>query len=263
MIAATLTTRLAQDGIDKRAITAFSLAFLAYNLKWLWAWAVDGVRLPILGRLGQRVSWLLLAGTLVMAAIVNLALVDPSASLTATATAAILVAIASATYDIVIDAYRIETLEPRQLGVGSGMNQYGWRIGSVAAGSLALVVAGRSGWQARTLRARYSPCRDGSRVGPRRAGAASGARAPRARHGGPVGGRAARGVPAAQRRAARLVVRARPQGRRYARQPHVPAVVRRFAVHERRNSDLRRGLRILGLPRGNLHRRDPVRAPRG
>jgi PAT family beta-lactamase induction signal transducer AmpG len=56
MIAATLTTRLAQDGIDKRAITAFSLAFLVYNLKWLWAWVVDSVRLPILGRLGQRVS---------------------------------------------------------------------------------------------------------------------------------------------------------------------------------------------------------------
>lgn len=148
MIGATLTTRLAQDGIDKRAVTAFTLAFLAYNLKWLWAWVVDGVRLPLIGRLGQRVSWLLVAGVLVFAAIVNLALVDPGASLMATATAAILVAVAGATYDIVIDAYRIESLEPRQLGVGSGMSQYGWRIGSVAAGALALVVAARWGWQA-------------------------------------------------------------------------------------------------------------------
>ena len=56
MIAATLTTRLAQDGIEKRAVTAFALAFVVYNLKWLWAWVVDGVRLPVLGRLGQRVS---------------------------------------------------------------------------------------------------------------------------------------------------------------------------------------------------------------
>jgi PAT family beta-lactamase induction signal transducer AmpG len=100
-------------------------------LKWLWAWIVDGVRLPIIGRLGQRVSWMLLAGVLAMAAIVNLALVDPATSLPATALAAILVAVAGATYDIVIDAYRIESLEPRQLGVGTGMNQYGWRIGSV------------------------------------------------------------------------------------------------------------------------------------
>src|SRR6187431_1733377 len=75
MIGATLTTRLAQDGIDKKTVTAFSLAFLVYNLKWIWAWAVDGVKLPIIGRLGQRVSWLLLAGVLVMAAVANLALI--------------------------------------------------------------------------------------------------------------------------------------------------------------------------------------------
>jgi PAT family beta-lactamase induction signal transducer AmpG len=148
MIAATLTTRLAQDGIDKRSITAFSVALLIYNFKWAWAWIVDGVRLPLIGRLGQRVSWLLFAGALAMASILNLGLVDPTASIAATATAAILVAIAGATYDIVIDAYRIESLEPRQLGVGSGMSQYGWRIGSVAAASLALVVAARWGWQA-------------------------------------------------------------------------------------------------------------------
>ncbi|RVT41196.1 AmpG family muropeptide MFS transporter [Sphingobium algorifonticola] len=147
MIGATLTTRLAQDGIDKKAVTAFTLAFLVYNLKWLWAWVVDGVRIPLIGRLGKRVSWLLLAGVMVMAAVANLALVDPSASLIATAYAAILVGFAGATYDIVIDAYRIELLKPEQLGVGSGMTQYGWRIGSVAAGALALVLADRIGWQ--------------------------------------------------------------------------------------------------------------------
>ncbi|WP_298269721.1 hypothetical protein [uncultured Bradyrhizobium sp.] len=74
MIAATLTTRLAQDGIDKKTVTAFSLAFLVYNLKFLWAWLVDGVRLPVLGRLGQRVSWVLLAGVLSWQAIMALAL---------------------------------------------------------------------------------------------------------------------------------------------------------------------------------------------
>ncbi|MBW6529113.1 MFS transporter [Sphingomonas sp. RRHST34] len=148
MIAATLTTRLAQDGIDKKTVTAFSLAFLAYNLKFLWAWVVDGVRLPLIGRLGQRVSWLLFAGTLVIAAVVHLAFADPRASIAATAVAAVLVGVAGATYDIVIDAYRIEILEPRQLGVGSGMSQYGWRIGSAGAASLALIVAARYGWTA-------------------------------------------------------------------------------------------------------------------
>jgi PAT family beta-lactamase induction signal transducer AmpG len=146
MIAATLTTRLAQDGIQKSTVTTFALAFLVYNLKFLWAWMVDGVRLPLLGRLGKRLSWLIFAGLLVIAAVANLAVQDPSANIYQTAVAAILVGVAGATYDIVIDAYRIELLEPRQLGVGSGMTQYGWRIGSVAAGALALVLAARIGW---------------------------------------------------------------------------------------------------------------------
>ena len=146
MIGATLTTRLAQDGISKRSVTAFTLAFLAYNLKFLWAWLVDGVRIPVLGKLGQRVSWLLLAGALVMLAVANLAFADPKADLIMTAYAAVLVGIAGATFDIVIDAYRIEILRPDQMGVGSGMTQYGWRIGSVAAASLALVLASRTGW---------------------------------------------------------------------------------------------------------------------
>ena len=81
MIGATLTTRLKQDGIDKSTITAFTLVFLAYNFKFLWAWIVDGVKLPILGRLGQRVSWMLVTGAAVMAAVVNLALADPAAGI--------------------------------------------------------------------------------------------------------------------------------------------------------------------------------------
>jgi len=148
LLAATLTTRLAQDGIEKSTITAFTLAFLVYNLKFLWAWVVDGVRLPVIGRLGQRVSWMIVIGLFVMAATVNLALADPSADIVWTATSAVLLGVAGASFDIVIDAYRIETLKPYQLGTGSGMSQYGWRIGAASAGALALVVAARMGWEA-------------------------------------------------------------------------------------------------------------------
>ena len=146
MIGATLTTRLAQDGIDKRSVTAFALAFLVYNLKVFWAPLVDRLRLPLLGRLGQRRSWLLLSAAAVVVAVAWLGLVSPAAGLEQVAFAAIAVGVAGATFDIVIDAYRIELLEPRQLGAGSGMSQYGWRIGSAAAGALALVVAARAGW---------------------------------------------------------------------------------------------------------------------
>ena len=148
MIAATLTTRLAQYGIRKSAVTAFAFTFLAYNFKFLWAPFVDTVRLPILGRFGQRRSWLWFVGVLVMAAVVFLGSVDPKTSLPLVATAAILVGVAGATFDIVIDAYRIELLEPRQLGVGAGMHQYGWRIGAASAGAIALVIAARYGWAA-------------------------------------------------------------------------------------------------------------------
>jgi MFS transporter, PAT family, beta-lactamase induction signal transducer AmpG len=146
MIGATLTTRLTQHGINKSAVTAFALTFLAYNFKFLWAPLVDNVRLPLIGRFGQRRSWLWAVGVLVMAAVVLLGFADPGVALYAVALAAICVGIAGATFDIIIDAYRIELLAPRQLGVGSGMSQYGWRIGAAAAGALALVLAQRAGW---------------------------------------------------------------------------------------------------------------------
>jgi PAT family beta-lactamase induction signal transducer AmpG len=146
MIGATLTTRLAQHGVNKSAVTAFALTFLAYNFKFLWAPIVDNVRLPLLGRFGQRRSWLWLVGALCIAAVAFLGFANPDESLALVAIAAITLGVCGATFDIIIDAYRIELLEPRQLGVGSGMSQYGWRIGAAAAGSLALHLAERHGW---------------------------------------------------------------------------------------------------------------------
>src|SRR5215510_4744318 len=151
MIGATLSTRLAQYGVSKSTVTAFALTFLAYNFKFLWAPLVDHVRLPLIGRFGQRRSWLWLVGVLVMAAVAFLGVADPDQSLYLVAIAAIAMGVAGATFDIIIDAYRIELLEPRQLGVGSGMSQYGWRIGAASAGALALVLAARFGWSAAYL----------------------------------------------------------------------------------------------------------------
>ncbi len=147
MIASTLTTRLAEAGIDKKAVTAFTLAFLLYNLKFLWAPVIDRVRLPLLAaRIGQRRAWLLVIGLAVMASVAWLGLEDPQAGLGRVVAATLAVAFFGATYDIVIDAFRIENLTPEQLGVGSGMSQYGWRIGSSAAGAVALLLAESRGW---------------------------------------------------------------------------------------------------------------------
>ena len=146
LIGATLTTRLAQDGISKSAVTAFALTFLAYNFKFLWAPLIDNVKLPIIGRFGQRRSWLWVISLLVILAVTFLGVVDPNRALSTVAIAAISLGVLGATLDIIIDAYRIELLEPYQLGTGSGMSQYGWRIGAASTGALALILAGRFGW---------------------------------------------------------------------------------------------------------------------
>lgn len=147
LIASTLTTRLAEAGIDKRAVTAFALTFLFYNFKFLWAPFVDRLRVPVLtGMIGQRRSWLVLVAAATASAIWWMGAVDPVASIGLMAAATLATAFCGATFDIIIDAYRIETLTPGQLGVGSGMSQYGWRLGSVGAGALALVAAEHIGW---------------------------------------------------------------------------------------------------------------------
>ena len=146
LIGATLTTRLAQDGISKSSVTAFALTFLAYNFKPLWAPMVDSVRLPLIAKYGQRRSWLWFVSSLLICAIFALGLADPHHTLTAVAISAVAVGVFGATLDIVIDAYRIELLKPSQLGVGSGMSQYGWRIGAASAGAFALLIAQEYGW---------------------------------------------------------------------------------------------------------------------
>src|ERR1700741_483375 len=112
MIGATLTTRLAQHGITKSAVTAFALTFLAYNFKFVWAPIVDHVRLPLLG-------------LLVMAAVAFLGTANPEDSLTLVAIAAITLGVAGATFDIIIDAYRIELLSARPMCAGPGVSPDG------------------------------------------------------------------------------------------------------------------------------------------
>lgn len=149
MIASTLTTRLAESGIDKKTVTAFALTFLLYNFKFLWAPFIDKLRIPLLANMvGQRRAWLFVIAACTLGAIMWMGQVDPVANISLMVAAALTVAFFGATYDIIIDAFRIDSLKPEQLGVGSGMSQYGWRLGSAGAGALALLVAERSGWNA-------------------------------------------------------------------------------------------------------------------
>ncbi|WP_164155798.1 AmpG family muropeptide MFS transporter [Sandarakinorhabdus rubra] len=147
MIAATLTTRLAESGIDKKSVTAFGLALLVYSFKPLWAPVIDRGRIPVLaGLIGQRRAWLVVCMAIASAAIAWLGVADPNADLAMFAAAAVAVGFAGATLDIVIDAIRIEWLREDQMGAGSGMTQYGWRLGAYLVGAGALLIATRAGW---------------------------------------------------------------------------------------------------------------------
>ncbi len=146
MIAATLTTRLAQDGIDKRTdhrVHACASSSTTSRCSGPGSWTACASRCSAVSASGSPGCWS--RASPVIAAVVNLALVDPAASIRATVIAAVLVGIAGATYDIVIDAYRIETLKPGQLGVGSGMSpvRLAHRLGG---GGRARARASRRAW---------------------------------------------------------------------------------------------------------------------
>ena len=147
LLAATLTNRLSEANIERSAISAFALVLLVYSIKWAWAPVVDRVKLPFSESLGQRRTWLWLTGAMVAFGVLLLGRVDPAEGIQPVLLGALVLAFAGATFDVVIDAYRIEHLKPDEFGVGSGMSQYGWRLGSFFAASLALYVAGRANWQ--------------------------------------------------------------------------------------------------------------------
>lgn len=147
VLAEPLSAWLTDAGVSKTEIGLFALVSIPYSLKVLWAPLVDRLALPVLGRrLGRRRSWALLAQGLLLAGIVLMGSTDPAASLAATAALALLVAFASASQDIVIDAYRVEILEERQLAAGAATTVFGWRIGQVGAGALGLILADVLPW---------------------------------------------------------------------------------------------------------------------
>jgi PAT family beta-lactamase induction signal transducer AmpG len=143
----TLQAWLKESGVSLQSIGLFALVGVPYTLKFLWAPLVDRLPLPGLTRwLGRRRSWLILAQILLMAAIVALALSNPGQALALTALCAVAVAFASATQDIVIDAWRVEILEQRQLAAGAAAIVFGYRVGMLVSSAGALYLADRFAW---------------------------------------------------------------------------------------------------------------------
>jgi PAT family beta-lactamase induction signal transducer AmpG len=137
----TLAVWLTERGIDLATIGLFSLVGLPYTFKFLWAPLVDALDVPVLTRLlGRRRGWLIFTQLLLIGAIVLLGLSDPTRSLPLVIFGAVLVAAASATQDIVVDAFRVESLDISEQGAGMAGYVAAYRIGMLASGAGVLVL---------------------------------------------------------------------------------------------------------------------------
>jgi len=145
LVFGTLSFWLREAGIDRTTIGYLSWVGLAYGFKWVWAPLVDRLPIPLLTRwLGRRRSWLLLSQTIIMTALVAMALTDPKLALQPVVWCALAVAFGSATQDIALDAYRIESADPQRQAALAATYQTGYRIAMIWAGAGALWIAARS-----------------------------------------------------------------------------------------------------------------------
>lgn len=130
-------------GVDLKTIGIAALTGLPYTWKFLWSPLLDRWVPPFLGR---RRGWMLLTQLLLAAAIAAFALVDPTTQISAVLGLAFVIAAASATQDIVLDAARREILDDEELGLGNSLFVNAYRISSLVPGSLALILADRMPW---------------------------------------------------------------------------------------------------------------------
>lgn len=142
LVFSTLTFWLMEVGISIESVGLFAATSLPYTLKFLWAPIIDRAPFPVLGRwLGQRRGWMLATQLGLIASLVGLGCTDPSHQILATAIMALCVAIFSASQDVVIDAYRVDSLAEDEQGAGAAVAVLGYRVGMLVAGAGALSLA--------------------------------------------------------------------------------------------------------------------------
>jgi PAT family beta-lactamase induction signal transducer AmpG len=145
----TLRQWMSEANVALAAIGLTALIGIAYSFKFVWSPFMDRLELPwFTRRLGRRRGWLLPVQVLLALAIAGLALTDPAINPLATVAVAVAVAFFSASQDIVIDAYRIETLSPEEQGAGLAAYIWGYRIALLVANAGALFIVGYAGWPA-------------------------------------------------------------------------------------------------------------------
>ncbi|MEE2001080.1 MFS transporter [Alkalimonas sp. MEB108] len=151
LIGSNMSGWLQDAGLSRAAIGYFGSIFIVYALNFLWAPLLDRVQLPLLYRwLGQRRSWILLMQSLILTATLTIAFTNPGYSLLWTSLLALSIAVASATQDVAIDAYRIDIIagEKLRLPPAAAMAVIGWWTGYSLPGALAFFNADTFGWPA-------------------------------------------------------------------------------------------------------------------
>lgn len=145
LILGTLSFWLREAGINRSTIGFLSWIGLMYAFKWMWAPLVDRIPIPLLTKyLGRRKAWLILAQIIVMAGLFGMSLADPSKNLSVLVWCALLVAFGSATQDIALDAFRIESAKSEEQGALAAAYQTGYRLAMIWAGAGALWLAARA-----------------------------------------------------------------------------------------------------------------------
>mgnify|MGYP006101451425 FL=1 len=144
LVFSTLSVWLVKAGVDRNTITMFSWAALAYSFKFIWSPIIDNFKLPF-QKFGHRKSWLLTSQIMIVLSLIFISFTDPSKTLTLTAIGSLLIAFSSASQDIVIDAYRIESAPQRLQGVLSSLYIAGYRTAMLVAGAGSLLLASHLG----------------------------------------------------------------------------------------------------------------------
>jgi len=147
LLIGTLNAWLGEVGINLATIGVLSWIGLSYSFKFLWSPLVDRLRLPGLERLGRRKSWIFLCQLTLVAAFLGLWLTDPAQAIARFALIAFVAALASATQDVAIDAWRIDVAdEAAPVELLSAIYQFGYRVAAIVGGAVALVLAARMAW---------------------------------------------------------------------------------------------------------------------
>jgi PAT family beta-lactamase induction signal transducer AmpG len=145
LVLGTLGFWLREAGIDRSTIGYLSWIGLIYGLKWIWAPLVDRLRIPLFSQwLGRRRSWLLLAQILIIVGLIGMSMSDPAKQVHSIVWFAILTAFGSATQDISLDAFRIESADEKMQGVLAAAYQTGYRFAMIWSGAGVLWIAAQA-----------------------------------------------------------------------------------------------------------------------